>query len=254
MDKKKRSRFDIPVDGVSDRYLTIKELMQIYESFLAAKDYENALDSLIRAAETSNVAAKVKCARFLKDTPQLRMKQGERFARAEKILLEIDNQLDLSQTAEGMIAMQLAGLYEHDRPVAYLAYLLKAKRLGVPIPDKDIEGCRRRLARTDVNFFCDDPSAAYRLGVELYKAGGPFGFAEMMLREAAEAENQELAGRACLYLADLYAENSSGCQNHGVEARKYYQLAAEKGFPEVLTRKADVREPATRRSSRAYAI
>ncbi len=252
--EQQKSPIDIPIDGISEHYLTIGELMQIYKSFADARDYENALDCIMKAVETGNTPAKVECARFLMNTPQLRMKQDERFKKAEKLLLEVENQLDLSRNAEAMIAMQLAGIYEHSKPVSYLACLLKAKRLGQAIPDKDIEGCRRRLVRMDVNSFGDDPEAAYRLGVELYKAGGPFGFAEMMLREAAEAENQELAGRACLYLADLYAENSSGCQNHRVEARKYYQLAVEKGFPEVLTRKADVRETAAWRQDRAYAI
>lgn len=252
--QQKRSPIDIPIDGISEHYLTLGELMQIYKSFVAAKDYENALECIMRAVETGNTPAKVECAKFLVSTPQLGMKQEERFKRAEKLLLEVENQLDLSKAAEAMIAMQLAGIYEHDRPVAYLACLLKAKRLGMTIPDKDIEGCRRRLVRMDVNSFGDDPEAAYRLGVELYMAGGAFGFAELMLREAAEAEDQGLAGRACLYLADLYAENSTGCQTHRAEAEKYYRLAAEKGFPEVLTPKKEVRKSTTRRDARAYAM
>lgn len=252
--QQKRSTFDIPIDGISEHYLTLGELMQTYKSFVAAKDYENALECIMRAVETGNTPAKVECAKFLVSTPQIIMKQEERFKKAEKLLLEVENQLDLSKAAEAGIAMQLAGIYEHDRPVAYLACLLKAKRLGMAIPERDIEGCRRRLVRMDVNSFGDDPGAAYRLGVELYMAGGAFGFAELMLREAAEAEDQGLAGQACLYLADLYAENSADCQNYRIEARKYYRLAAEKGFPEVLTPKKEVRKSTTRRDARAYAM
>lgn len=248
--QQKRDPIDIPIDGMSEHCPTLGELMQIYKSFVTAKDYENALDCIMRAAETGNTPAKVECAKFLANTPQLRMKQEERFKKAEKLLLEVGNQLDLSNAAESMIAMQLAGIYEYGRPAAYLAYLLKAKRFGMTIPDKDIEGCRRRLVRMDVNSFGDDPEAAYCLGVELYMAGRAFCFAELMLREAAEAEDQGLAGRACLYLADLYAENSAGCQTHRAEAEKYYRLAAEKGFPEVLTPTKKVRESSDRRSDR----
>ena len=235
MEKKSRS-YDMPIDGVSNHYLTIEELVETYKSFALAGDYENAMDCILRAVESGNVHAKVECARFLMNTPQLRMKQNERFKLAEKYLLDVENLLDLPASAEAKIAMQLAGIYEHDRPIAYLACLLKARRLGIRISNKDIEACRLRLLRLDVNSLGDEPNDAYRLGVELYRAGGAFGFAELFLREASTAINQELAGRACLYLADLYSENSNSFPNHRLEAIRHYHLAKEKGFPEILTR------------------
>lgn len=243
MEKKSRS-YDMPIDGASDHYLTVEEILESYRSFALAGDYENAKDCILRAVESGNVPAKVEYARFLINTPQLRMKQNERFRLAEKYLLDVENLLDLPAAAEAKIAMQLAGIYEHDRPIAYLACLLKARRLGMAISDKEIEGCRR-LVRLDVNSLGDEPNDAYRLGVELYRAGGAFGFAELFLREASTAINQELAGRACLYLADLYSENSNSFPNHRLEATRHYRLAKEKGFPEILTR--DYNKQATSR-------
>lgn len=235
MEKKSRG-YDMPIDGVADHYLTIKELVESYRSFALVGDYENAMDCILRAVESGNVPAKVECARFLINTPQLRMKQNDRYKLAEKYLLDVENLLDLPASAEAKIAMYLAGIYEHDRPIAYLACLLKARRLGINISDKDIEACRRRLVHLDVNSLGDEPNDAYRLGVELYRAGGAFGFAELFLREASDAKNQELAGRACLHLADLYSENSNSFPNHHVEATRHYRLAKEKGFPAILTR------------------
>lgn len=252
MEKKSRG-YDMPIDGVADHYLTIKELVESYRSFALVGDYENAMDCILRAVESGNVPAKVECARFLINTPQLRMKQNERYKLAEKYLLDVENLLDLPASAESKIAMQLAGIYEHDRPIAYLACLLKAKRLGMAISDKDIEGCRRRLIRLDVNTLGDEPNDAYRLGVELYRAGGTFGLAELFLREASSANNQELAGRACLYLADLYSENSNSFPNHRLEAIRHYRLAKEKGFPDLLTRDHD-KQATSREKTRTHSL
>lgn len=251
MKEQKQNQFDVPPEGTSSRYCTMAELMERYNSLLESHDYENAEAVLDYALQSGYLPAKLLMARLLKNTPSLRMEQQERYALSEKFYREILNLLDLSDNATAKISMELAELYETlNRPVACLGAMLKAKRLGYPVQDKDAESCLRKLNRMDINSFCNHPQDCYDLGSELAMAGS-FRFAEFFLRESCASLNRELAGRSCLMLADLYDGHRADCPAYGEEARKMYQEAAEKGFPEYLTK---CRETMTSGPARAYAV
>lgn len=196
MSKSNQNPFDVPVDGMPDRYLTMPELMACYESFKAGRDYENAKAVLDYGIRSGYLPAKLEMARLLKNTPQLAMTQKERYAQAEKLYREILNVLDLSDRAAGAVSMELAGFYGTiNRPVACLGAMLKARRLVFSVPEKDIALCRRRLNRMDINAFCENPRDCYDLGSELALAGA-FKFGEWLLRESCSSRDPEQVGRS----------------------------------------------------------
>ena len=237
MSEPKRSPFDVPVEDISETYPTMPELMASYRSFKNHRDFESAKAVLFYGMECGYLPAKLETARLLKTTPQLEMSQNDRFLLSEKLYREILNDLDLSDRAIAAVSMELADLYETiNRPVACLGAMLRAKRFGYHVHGKELEKCYRKLKRMDVNDFCHTPQDCYDLGIELAMAG-VFEYAEMFLRESLSAENQEMVGRSCLTLADLYFENSIECPMHRLEAIIMYREAARRGFPECLSRK-----------------
>lgn len=229
-----RSPFDLTVEGVSGRILTMGEIITCYKSYLAKKEYEPAKAVLEYGIQFGSLRAKLEMARFLRNTPQLKMTQNDRYHYAEKLYRDVQNTLDISNKIYAQIAVELAWLCEAtNRPVGCLGNLLKAKRYGYEVQEKDIELCRRRLMRKDIYSLGGNSQDALDLGYESSLVGN-FKYAEFFLREATEAKHTIIAGQACLHLADLYLEHSAECKNHRQEAQKYYHRSAEKHFPEVL--------------------
>ena len=127
-----------------------------------------------------------------------------------------------------------------NRPVGNLAMLLRTRRFKPDaVTDKDIELCKRKLSRMDISSYGANAKDAYALGMELVYAKGPFKFAELFLREAVDTAKGELKGRACLALADLYADNPHEGRALRREAFTLYRKAAEYGYPEYLSRADD---------------
>ena len=239
MIKNKRNPFDIPVEGISEHYFTMPELMKCYDSFIASRDYENAKSVLDYAIQSGYLPAKVIMARFLKNTPNLSMTQQERYTLSEKLYREVLNILDLPDRVVASLSMELAELYEIlNRPVACLGAMLRAKRLGYAVQEKEIDLCRCKLNRMDIHSFCDNPQDCYDLGSELALADS-FKFAELFLRESLSSPNKELVGSSCLMLADLYNERCAESSVYREEAAKMYQEAKEKGFPEYLVKRSE---------------
>lgn len=232
-----RSPFDLTVEGVSGRILTMGEIITCHKSYLAKKEYEPAKAVLEYGIQCGSLQSKLEMARFLRNTPQLKMAQNDRYHYAEKLYRDVQNTLDISDKIYAQIAVELASLCESlNRPVGCLGNLLKAKRYGYLVQDKDIELCRRRLMRRDIYSLSGNAQDCLDLGYELFLADS-FKYSEFFLREASVAQDNILAGQACLYLADLYAAHSNGNENHRKEAQKYYRKAKEKHFPEILSRK-----------------
>ena len=229
-----KKEFDVRVDGYSDRVLTMNEIMACYKAYKGAGDYENAKTVLEYGIACAYLPAKLELARFLRNTPQIKMSQAERYQYAERLYREVQNVLDLSEKTYAQIAIELAWLCESlNRPVGSLGNLLKAKRYGYQVQDKDLELCRRRLMRRDIYSLSGNAQDCLDLGYELSLAGN-FKYSEFFLREAIDSQDGILVGQACLYLADLYAGRSDGNENYRAEAQKCYQEARKKHFPEVL--------------------
>ena len=230
----KKNEFDVRVDGYPDQVLSMSEIMACYKAYKASGEIENAKAVLEYGTACAYLPAKLELARFLLKTPQIKISQIERYSRAETLYRDVQNTLDLSSKVYAQIAVELAWLCEAtNRPVGCLGNLLKAKRYGYEVQEKDIELCRRRLMRKDIYSLGGNSQDALDLGYELSLVGN-FKYAEFFLREATEAKHTIVAGQACLYLADLYLEHSAECKNHRQEAQKYYHRSAEELFPEVL--------------------
>ncbi len=229
-----RELWDIPFPGQPRQ---MAELMEAYQFFLKTRDYKNALHCLEQAAQSEYIPGKLALARFLADTPQPSMPTGVRLAQAERLYRELLNLLDLPVATEISAALELAALWEDRNPIGHLGCLLRAKRLGHPLPDRDIEAGLRRLIHLDIHSLGQDPESAYHLGAELCQTERFAPFAELFLREACEASDPALSGRAFLALARWYEANAEGFPYHRQEAVRCYHLAEQQGFSDILVRK-----------------
>lgn len=249
---KKRWSFDVPVDGFQEKNMSMEEIMRAYKS-CKNSDVRTAQAMLEYACACQYAPAKFELARLLINNPKVDMKQSERYARAEQLLTELANNLDASDEAMAAVSLEQAKLYDIlNRPVGNLAMLLRTRRFKPDaVNDKDIELCKRKLSRMDISSYGANAKDAYALGMELVYAKGPFRFAELFLREAVDTAKGELKGRACLALADLYAENPQEGRALRQEAFALYKKAAEHGYPEYLSRAHDRTVPQFSQNDRA---
>lgn len=241
---KNRWSYDVPVDGISDRVLNMASLMQA--SRVCMDSDPATADSILKYACDSHYApAKLLRARLLMNNPGVPMNQPERYAAAEKLLLELAGDLDASKQVMAGVSLELAKLYEMQRrPVGTLAMLLRARRFGsTAVRDPEIDQCRHKLERMDIHAYGTNAADAYALGMELFHANGPFKFTELFLREAADTARGELKGRACLALADLYAGNPGQGAALWEESVKLYRQAAEHGFAAYASPKCTPNQP-----------
>lgn len=216
-------------------YITMTELMQNYRSFAAEKNWAAAHETLLYGAECSHLPAKLELARLYKECTLLGIPQKERYAKSEFLYRGILNLLDLSEKATGTICMEMAELYSYmKRPVAVLGMLLRAKRYGANVPDREVDHARQLLLNLDVNDFGKYPRDAYELGLELSLAGGSARLTELFLREATESGNKLIRGEAALALGDFYNEQY-GDPIYANEANRYYRMAEEAGYPEYIS-------------------
>lgn len=237
---KTRWAYDIPVHGVSEKYLSMKDLMQAYYS-CRGNDTTTAQAMLEYGCDCDYPPAKLEMAHLIMTNPAVTLHQRDKYIMAEKLLSELANDLDISNRYAAHVALEMAKLYEIlNRPVGMLAMLLRARRLGnTQVHDRDLDLCKRRLKRMDIREYGAHPDDAYNLGTELFYADGPFRFTELFLREAVDAATGELKGRSCLALADLYACNPQEGRMLAEEAFKLYREAEKNGFPDCLVRNTD---------------
>ena len=216
-------------------YTTMTELMQNYRSFATEKNWTAAHETLLYGVECSHLPAKLELARLYKECPLLGIPQKERYAKSELLYRGILNLLDLSEKATGTICMEMAELYSYmKRPVAILGMLLRAKRYGANVPDREVDHARQLLLNLDVNDFGKYPRDAYELGLELSLASGSARLTELFLREATESGNKLIRGEAALALGDFYNEQY-GDPIYASEANRYYRMAEEAGYPEYIS-------------------
>lgn len=219
-------------------YTTMTELMQNYRSFAAEKNWAAAHETLLYGVECSHLPAKLELARLYKECTLLGIPQKERYAKSEFHYRGILNLIDLSEKATGTICMELAELYGYTKnSVAVLAMLLRAKRYGINVPDREVEHARQLLLNLDINDFGKSPRDAYELGLELSLADGSPRLTELLLREATESNNKLIRGKAALALADFYNDRRSENYVYANEATRYYRMAEEVGYPEYVARR-----------------
>ena len=217
-------------------YTTMTELMQNYRSFTADKNWTAAHETLLYGVECSHLPAQLELARLYKECTLLGIPQKERYAKSELLYRGILNLMDLSEKATGTICMELAELYGYTKnSVAVLAMLLRAKRYGINVPEREVEHARHLLLNLDINDFGKSPRDAYELGLELSLAGGSPRLTELLLREGTESSDKLIRGQAALALADFYNDRRSENYVYAGEATRYYRVAAEAGYPEYLS-------------------
>lgn len=219
-------------------YKTMNDLMAEYRTHAAAKQWIEAHDVLIYGVQCAHLPAKLELARLYKNCTLLGIPQQDRFRKAEYHYRGIVNLLDISDKVTAQLCLELAELYSYmkKRPVGILAMLLKAKRLGAQVPEREVNHARDLLMELDVNRFGDHPLDAYELALELICANGSVRLTELLLREACESDNKLIRGKASLTLADFYNNRRHGNYIYAGEATRYYRQAAEAGFPEYLCR------------------
>ena len=217
-------------------YNTMNDLMVEFRAHAAAKQWDEAHDTLIYGIQCAHLPAKLELARLYKDCPQLHILQKDRYRKAEYHYRSIAN-LDISDQVTAQISLEMAELYTYmKRPVGVLAMLLKAKHLGAQVPEREVDHARDLLMGLDINHFGDHPLDAYELALELIFANGSVRLTELLLREACESDDKLVRGKASLTLADFYNDRRHDNYIYAGEAARYYRQAAEAGFPEYLCR------------------
>lgn len=211
-------------------------MLKEYESFLAKNDWEKAKCVLETAVSCNCISAKIELARFLQNTPELEISKQERFTNAEALYIDVLTQGELPNNTIAVVARELASLYgAMNRPIAFLAFLLMARRHGALISEDELELCKRQLHEIDINDL-GRAQEVYALGFELYLLDGMFDrLSEYFLRVASEANDGLIKGMAYLTLADFYECKSNSNPFYREEAIRCYRLAKENGFPEYLT-------------------
>lgn len=237
MEKQTRHPFDLPVEGVEERYWKMKDLMTYARACIEKKEWMTAKNILEEAVSANHLPAKLELARLLAYTPELGIPRKERYERAERLYRDVLNILELPDSTVAEAALGLSGLYGDclARPVGCLAMLLMAKRHGSSVSEREVELVSRKITRMDVNSFGGNRRDAYELGLELTMTGKSTRTAELFLREAAQSEDLAMAGNAYLALSELYQRDMEKYPEHRKEAVRCIAMAAEKGCPECLS-------------------
>lgn len=248
--KRKHWAFDVPVEGISERYLTMDELMQAFHS-CKNTDPETANEMIVYALQSGCESAKFEYSKFLQNASRLSMPQEERYHKAEVMLLELLNLLDVPTRFTANVALQLGALYADflHRPVGALSLYLQAKHLGAMVEDYKLMELQKKMKKMDINHLGSNCVDALRLGKELHRSGGAPKLTELFLREAVDKAAEELAagkrgsknlyGQACLALGDFYDSQISICAEHErtayqIERDRMYSEAKVNGHPEYL--------------------
>ncbi len=226
----KRHSFNIPVSEETDRVLSMEDLMQQTSIYIGQHNYKQAREYLENAAMASYVPAQFRLAVLLRDTECLDISQQQRYYRCELLLSHLE-QFAPNEKARARICFELGLLYEKtNRPLACLAYFLRAKRYGTHIDDQRLLACQKTIDNhLDVNGFGEiDPYGCCVLGLEYVKLGnqqkGIF-----FLEEAVRGGDEQ--GIVALTLADLLTSLDMCTM-----ADKYYRIAAQRGNPAILIR------------------
>lgn len=252
MNEQKRNPFDVPVDGISERSMSMGELLLAFRS-CKTNDPETAQTMAEYACDCGSIQAKLEYSNFLRTTPKLNMSQPERYKKAERLLLELLNLLDMPSKFTANVALELGALYADclHRPVGALSLYLQAKRLGAKVEDYKLKELQRKMEKMDVNHLGSNCVDALRLGRELHRSGGAPKLTELFLREAVDKSAEEMSsgkrgaknlyGQACLALGDYYDSQISNCPAHEwvayhVERDRMYAAAKANGHPEYLSR------------------
>ena len=236
MAKQIRTPFDLPVEGVEDRYWKTKDLMTCARACIEKKEWMTAKNILEEAVKSNHLPAKLELARLLTYTPELGIPGKERYARAERLYREVLGILELPDSTVAEAALGLSALYGDflARPVGCLAMLLIAKRHGASVSEREVELVSRKITRMDVNSFGGNRRDAYDLGTELAMTGKSIRTAELFLREAVLSEEPAMAGNAYLALMELYQRDMDRYPELRKEAARCRAAAAGKGCPEYL--------------------
>lgn len=250
MQFKKMNAFDVPVIG-KERYLTMEELLDAFYSCKTA-DPETARSIIEYACECGSIKAKLAYSTFLRTTPQLALEQQERFLTAEKLLRELINLLDISDSFIAKVAMELGTLYSEclHRPVGALGMYLYARRLGAHVEERELQILQRKMEKMDVNHLGGNCEDSLVLGQELLLSNGSARLTELFLREAVDKSRELMAlgsvrarnihARACLSLADFYDCHAGEGANYRIERDRMFAEAKKFGFPEYLSIKGEI--------------
>ena len=213
-------------------YTTMAELMDVYNTLAEAQKWTEAYETLKFGVESGYLPAKLLLARLYKDCLFLGIYQEERYKRAEALYKEILN-LDLSDKRTGLLCLELADLYGRmQRVVGMMGMLLRARRVGISVSQRDIDYAQHMLSNLDINEFARSTKDALLLATELSIAGSGERLTELLLREASDSGS----GEAALMLADFYNDRRNESNIYASEAKRYYRMAAENGYPEYLSR------------------
>lgn len=242
---KKRSKFDLPVDGLTEQYWTMEKLMWAFHE-CKRSDPETAEKIVKYACDCHHIPAKLAYGQFLHSAVKLKMSPAERYQKAEKILLDLINQPGIPESIVTSAAMELGKLYEVElrRPVGALAMYLYTQRLGITKDQERLARLKKQVENTCITQLCSNEMDLFRLGQELIYINASTEMTIWFLQEAIEkfrqrdaigdAEGKLLHAQACLMLADYYDKHQHKSETYPIEREKMYVAAKQGGYPEYL--------------------
>lgn len=221
-----RWKLDAPVGVEDEQYLPIKEIVALAMEYKRKREFEAARILLNRAS--SSPAAMLELAKLYRDTPQLKMDQRTRYKRAETLLLNLEGEYGIPE-----ICLELSELYRLARkPLSSFGYLLRSRRLGADIPDKNIQAVWKYIEKMDVNTTTvTDAYGGFILGCEASLIEDKYNIAIWMLQEAVDNGEGAYVGIAALRLSELFE-----AQGNRELAKEYADKAAKHGYPPILTK------------------
>lgn len=225
----------------------IDEMMEEY-SRLKEEEPRIAYEIIKEASECGSIHAQLEYCKFIRMTPNLHIKQFDRYHEAERILLGLFNLIDIPRHFCIEVSLELAVLYSEylHRPAGALGMYLFTRRIGGIIDEQQLEYLNRKMMKSDINHLGANYHDAFLLGKELQYAGGAPRLTEFFLREAVDGayaaigrkeKGANLAyAQAALTLADFYDSRLDESTAFRQERDNLYAAAKAYGYPEYLSK------------------
>lgn len=223
---------DIP--WIKEETYTMEELMELAAAATVEGHYDLAQNYLERGAFSNDPIAKYALACLYRSAPELSLPQAARFARCEKLLLELENTFSKPKYLEP-ICQELAELYQDlRRPYSFVGYTLRAYNMLREPDAEQLAKIVHCIGKLDLRHPDTDPRGVGVLGTECLRVPSLRKKGVYFLTEAIEHGDKN--GRLALLLAEQLEDDPTLDEDAAILSQYYRDIAAQRGYPDILVR------------------